>query len=179
MTNFDKIYVEKKTSITNYVKYRTSNSIDTDDIVSEIFIRVYKYLPDYNENKSSINTWLVNIAISCISDHFRKENKHINNTLKVSQFVDDNQNEFIQLKSNVSTDTLVNSDEMRYSIITAFNSLKPNYREIGKLFFIDELKYDEIVDILDIPLGTVKGMISRCRAKLQADLQETKKVYLS
>ena len=57
-------------------------------------------------------------------------------------------------------------------IVKAFENLKPNYRKIAELYFIEDKQYNEIADICNIPLGTVKGMISRCREMLQSELKD-------
>ena len=53
---------------------------------------------------------------------------------------------------------------------SSFRSLKPKYRRVAVLYFMNQKQYKEIAEILDIPMGTVFGMISRCRAMLQESL---------
>lgn len=177
MKNFNTVYTERLQTITNYVSYKVSCNFAVEEIVSDIFIRVSKYLPKFDENQSNLTTWLINIANSSISDYFRKENKH-KNVIKISNYVDDGGNEFMQIESPNKASELIESKELNNDIMSALNSLKPNYKEIADMFFIQELQYTEISKILEIPMGTVKGMISRCREKLQSQLADVKESYI-
>ncbi len=60
--------------------------------------------------------------------------------------------------------------ELKKRINRAFNTLKPNYKRIAELFFLDGKKYHEIAEICQIPMGSVKGMINRARTLLQMEL---------
>ena len=67
-------------------------------------------------------------------------------------------------------DNEVLTKELHGKIAKAFRTLKPKYRKIAILYFLRDLPYVEIAEIVNVPMGTVKGMISRARQKLQAEL---------
>jgi len=51
------------------------------------------------------------------------------------------------------------------------STLKPKYQRIAELYFLQDKPYNEVAELLEIPLGTVKGMINRVRTMLQAELK--------
>lgn len=172
MRNFNEVYKQHKTRMENYVSFKVSDSYAVEEIVSDLFIRVSKYLPIYDESKSSLSTWMINIANSSISDYFRKENKH-KNTLHVTSFVDEKGNEFLPLYSDNDASTLVERRELQSSINIALDNLTPKHKQIIDLYYLQEMKYTEIAEILDIPLNSVKVTILRAKNKLRLELAST------
>jgi RNA polymerase sigma-70 factor, ECF subfamily len=59
------------------------------------------------------------------------------------------------------------------TILQAFNQIDPNYRAVLELFYLSELSYKEIADVLGIPIGTVMSRLSRGKAQLKVMLTET------
>jgi RNA polymerase sigma factor (sigma-70 family) len=63
--------------------------------------------------------------------------------------------------------------EIKGKINNAIDKLDVKYRRVAILYFLWEYEYSEIAIILNVPMGTVKGMLSRSRAKLQDSLKDT------
>lgn len=171
MTNFNNIYKMKKGDISRYVALKVKNAYDREEIVSDIFIRVNKYLPRFDESKSNLTSWLINIANSSISDYFRRENKIRANTFHVSDYVNEEGDEYFQVTGSFFADSLTISSEQGEVIQNAFNALKPKYREVAEMFFVENLQYGVIAETLNMPIGSVKGMINRARAMLSESLK--------
>jgi len=120
---------------------------------------------------AKLNTWLRTIANNAIIDYIRsKANKNSLVNISVNQSIDDDNKEYLQLPDNSTNDNTAENNELLDKLGTAFDNLKPKYKQIAEMFFIQELTYKEIEAILNIPMGTVKGMINRCRTKLQKQL---------
>ena len=66
------------------------------------------------------------------------------------------------------------SNELNIGINNAFANLKPKYKRIAELYFLEDKQYNEIAEICNVPMGTVKGMISRCREMLQSELNNVR-----
>jgi RNA polymerase sigma-70 factor (ECF subfamily) len=149
-------------------------SAEAELITAEVFVKAARNYNNFDANKSKITTWLGTIARNLIKDEYRKG-------MKAFSIETINQNKAQEKQTHAfdsnSADSAVIGDEIKNSIKNAFDALKPKYRVIADLFFVEQKSYDEISEICEIPLGTVKGMISRCRAMLQSDLHQTKKEY--
>ena len=99
--------------------------------------------------------------------------------MNVDSFVDEKGNELFTFVSDNSTSKDVENKELKAVILAAFNNLKPKYQKIAHLFFLEEKKIEEIADSCEMPVGTVKGMIFRCREQLQGQLEGAKMLMAS
>jgi RNA polymerase sigma-70 factor (ECF subfamily) len=171
---FNKVYKNNKNYVLNFINHRMTHSAVAEDIAAETWRKAAKYFNTFDGNKSKIKTWLCTIAKNLITDEFRKGMKAFSiETINEYKEVDKQRNAF----AVNSADSDIIRKEVSSSIKNAFDALKPKYRVIADLFFIEQKSYDEISEITDLPLGSVKGMLSRCRAMLQSDLHQTKKEY--
>jgi len=179
MQNFNQIYADNYKTVLQYVNFKVGNYHDAEDITSEVFTKAFRFLNTYDAEKSAMSTWLQNIANNAIIDHFRKSEIKVKGiTTSVSDFLDEKGNEIVWIAdtSKSYADDKVETADLKESIAKAFNSLKPKYQRIATLFFMEQKEYKEIAEICNVPMGTVKGMISRVREKLQAELKTVKAV---
>lgn len=169
----DKIFRSEYNNISNYIRMRINNNSDVDDITSEVFFKVSKCIDTY-DNTKKLSTWLLTIANNAIIDHYRK-NKYNCNYIKVSEFVNEDGKEMFQFSSlkNLNADYNINNNDIARRIDKAIDKLPQlNLKQIAKMFFIDQLNYIEIAEILQIPLGSVKGFIFKVRELLQIELKD-------
>ena len=166
---FADIYRKYYSDLLRYVNSKVHNSEDAEELTNDIFVKANKHLQSYNSDMSQINTWLYKIANCAIIDRHRTD--HSDNLINVSDFVDETGNEVFQFVDNSETSDDIENNELSTKISKAFNVLSPNYRKVAILYFTKELKYKEIAEVCQIPMGTVKGMISRCRELLQTELK--------
>ena len=142
-----------------------------EELTNDVFIKAQRHIEsnNYDVYRSKINTWLFFIAGNIVIDHFRTA--HADKYVSVDNFVDaETGREKFQIADSSHEDNVENS-EMSIAIKNAMSTLKPKYRRVAELFFMEQKQYNEISEILNIPMGSVKGMINRCRATLQEQLQ--------
>jgi len=169
LERFNQIYAEHFNEVQNYIKFKVNCVEDAEEICIDAFEKVCRYMDSFDETKSKLATWLRWIANTCISDHYRVD--HSDREISVSDFKDvESGLDRFQFVDNKSADSLAESHEFQSKVARVFRQLKPKYRKIAILFFLREKEYSEIAEICEIPMGTVKGMISRCRGMLQAEL---------
>lgn len=163
---FDKYY----DLVVNRANSMIHNIDDAQDIAAKVFVKVNRLLPTYDANKAQLSTWIFKITNSAIIDFTR--NKSYQKYENVSQFTDEDDKENFQFSAShaANADENILADEKRKVIINAFKTLKPKQRRISNLFFIHGYQIDEIAERLNIPVGTVKVTIMRCREKLQSQL---------
>ncbi len=172
---FEEIYNNNKKQIFRYILLKVKDVEIAEDLTQEVFIKLHKNFYRYDVYKAKINTWLHAIANNCIIDHIRsKANKNKMNSISINQSIDENNKEFLQLPDNSTNENDVEINQLSDNLNKAFENLKPKYKQIAEIYFRQELKYNEISEQLNIPMGTVKGMINRCREMLQEQLKNEK-----
>jgi len=162
---YDKFYSQ----VFNAVRTMVTNVHDAEEVTADVFVKVNRLLHTFDESKSAFTTWLYTITRSVILDFFKTN--HQDRFKAVSDFMTKDGNDVFTFHTNERADDLVREKEMQAEIAKAFRSLKPKYRKVATLFFLREQSHAEIAEVMDIPLGSVKGMINRCRATLQEQLQ--------
>lgn len=68
----DKIYFDYKEKVTAYVKNRVADACTAEDIVSEVFIKVYQKLESYDGSRASLSTWIYTITRNTVIDYYKK-----------------------------------------------------------------------------------------------------------
>ncbi|TKC18849.1 RNA polymerase sigma factor [Robertmurraya kyonggiensis] len=123
----------------------TGSQNDAEDLTQEVFIRVLKNLPNYNEG--NLKTWIFSIAKHVAIDHYRK--KRFTQVFKDGFF-----------KQIASTEKgpneLFEQNELKRTVQLAISTLKPDFRAVVILRGISELSIKETADVLDCSESKVK-----------------------
>jgi RNA polymerase sigma-70 factor, ECF subfamily len=171
----EQIYTENHQSVFNYVLSVVKNYHDAEEVTNDIFLKMFRLKSAvYSEkHETALTSWIRTITNHQILDFFRTN--HQDRYQAVSDFAD-GQNENLTYFSfvapeNSRADKKILDAEFHSRIAKAFRTLKPKYRKIAILFFLRDLPYAEIAEIVNVPIGTVKGMINRSRAMLQHELK--------
>jgi RNA polymerase sigma-70 factor, ECF subfamily len=133
------------------------------DLSQEVFIKAYNALPNFRF-ESSFYTWLYRIAVNRSRDELRRKK-----TKKFFSFqtLDDGADREIELKLSVAPE---NRDD--HEIVSlGLQTLPEKFRTAVILKDIDGLPYEEIAEIMDCELGTVKSRISRGRTMLRKAIE--------
>lgn len=178
-SEFNVIYNENYNWLRVFVYKMTKNIELADDIVSETFTKAYKHISKFDSDKAKITTWLGHIAKNTYIDYYRKEkNKPYIGSVD-SEIINEFKLSDILVAKTKSPEQLYDNNNIEKDVLVAISQLKKQqYRDIAKMFFIDELSHQEIVDLLDIPLNTVKVNIFRIREKLQFSLSKYKEAEI-
>jgi len=172
--DFTGIYNKYYSQVYFYVNGKLfNNTIIAEEITNDVFMKAYKHLVNYDVMKSQLNTWLFTIAKNSVIDYSRsKDYKKSTNLDLIDGYVDENGNETYQFGSDMMDgQNSMENKELGATISKAFEGLNDRDRELSLLFFMKQKTYEEISEIMEIPLGTVKGTLNRCKAKLQTKLQ--------
>jgi RNA polymerase sigma factor (sigma-70 family) len=168
---FDIIVNRYQTRLYNFLIRYTKNHEDTEDLIQETFLRVYRSRNSY-EPIARFSTWLFTIAGNLMRTQHKK-----NSRMPVWSLDDDEQdaNYTIQLPSDISTPEQVTHSEMTLALIhKAFSGMPQEYSELLNLREMRELSYEEIAEAVNLPMGTVKSRINRGRIKLQEAFKHMK-----
>lgn len=146
----------------------TSSHAAAEDLTQEVFIRIYRSLDQYDPRLGDLSNWLMRLARNLVIDDYRKRQRMPDS----SQDLTDHE---YHLRSNAdSPQRALERQEKRLQILAAINKLSPDLRQCVILRDIEELSYQEIVDLLKIPEGTVKSRINRGRIELAKILRRMK-----
>lgn len=169
---FSKIYKENWQYVYNYVLAKCKNAANAEDIVENTFIKFYRLeSAKYYESKSSIKTWLCRMAGQQLIDMYRNKNQKKSNLFVTGLNEEGKDNNNFVAPSSYNTNEMVENNELKAKIYGSFRSLSKKNRKLAIYFFLNDRTYEEISEIMDIPLGTVKGTISRIRQILQCKLK--------
>jgi len=168
---FEQVYKKHYKEILYFVNKTAKSIEDAEDITSLVFEKLHRLFDSYDVHKAKVRTYLYVIAKTKTIDFYRTDKQ--DNYINVGSYVDDEGKDMFQFVDE-SKNECIENEELHNSINKALCNLKPKYKEIAELYFIKELKYDEISKMLDMPMGTVKGMINRCRTKLQENLKDVR-----
>ncbi|HEY6333916.1 MAG TPA: sigma-70 family RNA polymerase sigma factor [Blastocatellia bacterium] len=147
----------------------TSSHAAAEDLTQEVFIRVYRSLDQYDSSLGDLSNWLMRLARNLIIDDYRKRQR-----TPTDSSDDLSDHEYRIRTSTDSPQRVLERQERRLQVLAAINKLSPDLRECVILRDIEELSYQEIVDLLKIPEGTVKSRINRGRIELAKVLRRMK-----
>lgn len=141
-----------------------------DDLVQEVFMKAFHNLSSYS-NEYAFSTWLYRIATNHTIDYLRKKKLQ---TLSINQPYTTKDGEMeIQLPDETyATDEPVIKKERKQIVQDAIADLPEKYRAVIEMRHMEEKSYQEIAEILDLPLGTVKAHIFRARELLYKALKD-------
>ena len=155
----------------NFVYRFTSDSEQSEDIVQETLIKLYTH-KHYYKKIAKFSTWIYTIAANYAKTELRKKkNRKITNLSQMSSDEKDYDLPSVQ----PDTDQLIESEYLEKRIQSAINTLPLHFKTVIILRDVQELSYDEISNIVEVPLGTVKSRINSARLQLQKELKDLKK----
>jgi len=168
INHIEDIYRDNYKQIYNLIYNKVGRNSDAaQELTNDVFIKFMERI-QYDVYRAKITTLLYVIAKNAVIDYYRTN--HQDRYTNVSNYTDSEGNELFQFNANTNTNDRVENREAQTEIAKAFRSLKPSYRKVATLFFLRERSYEEIAEMLDMPLGSVKGMINRVRTMLKKQL---------
>jgi len=162
---FDIIVHRFKDRLHNFLYRYTHNHEDCEDLVQETFLRVYKSRQSY-KRIAKLSTWIYTIALNLAKSMYKKKQR-----MKTFSIHEDESNP--DDRAFDIEDTTILQDEKLHlknsmgELEKALAELNDDFREAIVLRDIQQLSYEEISDITDTPMGTVKSRINRARVQLQ------------
>jgi RNA polymerase sigma-70 factor (ECF subfamily) len=150
----------------------TSNVSAAEDLTQEVFIRIYKTLEQYDPRAGDLSNWLMRIARNLIIDDYRHRQRNPQNSM--ADAVDDHQYHLRAVGTSAQRE--IERKELASQVQEGIDKLPDDLRTCVILRDIEELSYQEIVDVLKIPEGTVKSRINRGRIELAKILRRMKVV---
>ncbi|MBU0687332.1 MAG: sigma-70 family RNA polymerase sigma factor [Candidatus Margulisbacteria bacterium] len=145
---FSEVYTAHKGRVwslsSRYVKLQS----DKEDLLQEVFLNVHKALPRFR-GEASLETWIYRITVNTAINYLKKQKRH----QKITQV----------LGGLRIMDTVEVAESVDSTILKPLEKLNPQQRTIILLSDVEEKALDEIAEILQVPVGTVKSNLHRAR----------------
>jgi RNA polymerase sigma-70 factor (ECF subfamily) len=152
----------------------TSNPDAAEDLTQEVFIRIYRTLDQYDPKQGDLANWLMRLARNLIIDDYRHRQRNPQNTM--ADTVDDHQYHLRSVGN--SAHKQMERRELAAQVQEGIDKLPGDLKTCVILRDIEEMTYQEIVDVLQIPEGTVKSRINRGRIELAKILRRMRVVTI-
>ena len=144
------------------------------DIAQESFIRAYRALPKFRGD-SAFYTWLYRIAVNTAKKalvDLKRDPLVLESTLAGSNDDDDETNRHTrELTDGATPESLLASKEIAQTVNAAIEALSPDLRQAITLREIEGLSYEEIAEMMNCPIGTVRSRIFRAREAIALRLR--------
>ncbi len=131
-----------------------------EDIAQEVFIKCYKSLHHFRGD-SQITSWIYRITVNTAKDFLRSKSFNI---LKYPKIF------FENITKTESPEDVVIQQEQREAVLQTVLGLSTKYREVIILYYFQDEKMEDIAEILNMNLNTVKTRLSRARSMLKGKI---------
>jgi RNA polymerase sigma-70 factor, ECF subfamily len=144
---------------------------DSYDVVQEVFLKVFRNIGTFR-NQSSLKTWIYRIAVNEVHNYLRWLFRHRRQEVVLEDDSEGGKNfgDAVPDRGRSPYDYALNG-ERRVMIEDALARINPIFRAAVVLRDVEDLSYEEIADVLDISLGTVKSRITRGREAMRRQLE--------
>ena len=129
-----------------------------DDMIQDIFYKIFKNIGKFNSEKSRFSTWISTISHNATIDHLKKQ--HMKIFSSDTFFSDENSLEVPDVDDPEST--FIDKEEHKF-LVFCMTKLPKKYFEVLELRYMQDKSYSEISRILCIPMGTVMTRIFRAK----------------
>lgn len=165
--NFVYLVDRYKGKLSSYVKRLTNaNNEDAEDILQEVFIKVYLNLNDFNKDLK-FSSWIYRITHNqVISGHRKLKARPEGYAVNLDDQLAKNLTAEIDMKGQVDAKIL------QKTINLVLEKLEPKYKDVLVLKFLEEKSYQEISDILKKPLGTVASLMNKAKQEFKIELEK-------
>jgi RNA polymerase sigma-70 factor (ECF subfamily) len=168
---FDRLILKYRSRIFGVVYNLTSNREDAADLTQDTFIKAFQSIHRF-QGQASFFTWIYRIAINSTLSHLRKNRNRSFFSLETINGDEPTSREVINAltdKTGVDRDTHVR--ELQEKLNEAMQKLSINHRTVVTLFEIDGLSHQDIAEVMNCSVGTVRSRLHYAKQLLQSELQ--------
>ncbi|WP_064602030.1 RNA polymerase sigma factor RpoE [Photobacterium sp. J15] len=162
---FNLLVVKYQNKVCNLVARYVGNSGDVPDVAQEAFIKAYRALPTFR-GESAFYTWLYRIAVNTAKNYLVAQGRR-----PPAKDVDAEEAEYYEsgnaLKEISNPENQMLSDELKRVVFSTIEALPDDLKTAITLRELDGLSYEEIADVMECPVGTVRSRIFRAREAVE------------
>lgn len=177
--DFNEEIIPHLDALYNFGLRLTSDPNDAEDLVQDTIVKAYRFFSSY-EKGTNAKAWLFRILKNSYINNYRKKSK------KPQEVDYDEVATFYETIRAERTETSDLEDKMFRELIddelsNALDNIPEDFRTVVLLCDVEDFTYEEIANMLDVPIGTIRSRLHRGRNLLKAELMEyaTKRGYAS
>lgn len=170
---FEEIVRRYKNRLINFIFQIVGDREAAEDLTQEAFVRVYRHAHRFREG-ATFSTWVYTIASNLAKNELRNRARRPYFSWGQGNKKDDDDDfdPLMLIGDETQRPDIVNENrELRDVLLKAVASLNQKYKTIFTLRDLQGLSYEEIAEILEIPMGTVKSRVNRARLALKEAMQ--------
>ena len=167
-TSFGELMRRYESKLSRYGKKYLARTEDIEDVVQDVFLKTYENIQSY-DSSYRFSPWIYRIAHNAFVNVLRKNAHRTFNFIDFDTFI----SPISFRESKEEADTILT---IQKELEVGLSAIAPKYREVLILHYFEELSYDEIADVLHIPLGTVGVRLRRGREALKKVVQDSKEL---
>ena len=159
---FNDLILKYEKQVYNLSYRLTGNYDDANDVASDTFVRIFNSIGKFRGD-SAFSTWLYRIVTNVYLDIRKRRSAHPN--LSLEEYLELDEGSLARQIEDTSPGPQEKAEEVERNayLLRAINELPEFQRVMVTLYHIQELPYEEIAEVLDLPLGTVKSRLNRAR----------------
>lgn len=163
------LYETYHSNVVAVVRRRISDPDVVEDLIQQSFIRAFNALPTFR-GESAFGTWITRIAINVCLSHKRSERVR-QNWVTLLEDVEYAKAAMSEAARQGGPEIDIRNRERRELVLQGIDRLPERYRKAIWLRYIKDLSYEEIVQTLEVPMGTVKTWLNRARRQLEREFR--------
>lgn len=166
---FDLLVVKYQQKVVNLISRFISDHAECQDVAQEAFIKAYRALENFRGD-SQFYTWLYRIAANTAKNHLASRSRK---TPAYAVDVDDAEHFSGEsgLKDFANPENQLLTDEIKQTVFAAIEKLPDDLKSAITLREIEGLSYEDIAEVMDCPIGTVRSRIFRARDAIDKELR--------
>ena len=165
---FDLLVIKYQHKILGLVSRYIKDRSEVEDVAQEAFVKAYRALPKFRGD-SAFYTWLYRIAINTAKNYLVAQNRRPPNS-----DIDAADADYVAtgtaLQDIETPENNLFRDELKHAVESAIKGLPEDLKTAVTLREYDGLSYEEIADIMDCPVGTVRSRIFRAREAIDKQI---------
>ena len=166
---FEQLLLEHQKNVYNLCYRMAGNPDDAMDLSQETFLRAWRCLDQY-QFASAFSTWLYRLCSNICIDFLRRRRRQQTVPLTFED-ADGEEQTYAVPDVQPLPEEQVELKLTREILQAAMTQLLPEHRAVLQLRVVNEMSYEQIADVLDIQIGTVKSRLSRARNQLKKILE--------
>lgn len=166
---FDLLVIKYQQRIMSLISRYVHDADEVQDVAQDAFIKAYRALPSFR-GESAFYTWLYRIAINTAKNHLVSRSRRPPGTdvdVEDAQFLESAD----ALRDADNPENTLFGEELRATVNAALAALPDDLRTAVTLREFDGLSYEEIAEIMECPVGTVRSRIFRAREAIDKNVQ--------
>jgi RNA polymerase sigma-70 factor, ECF subfamily len=168
-TAFDVLVLKYQQRVVNLVSRFVRNHADALDITQDAFLKAYRALPNFRGD-SAFYTWLYRIAVNTAKNFLATQSRRSGDLHQdISEIEQIEAND--ALRDKATPERLLLRDEIQSTVIAAIDELPEDLRMAIMLREVEGLSYEEIANVMECPIGTVRSRIFRAREAVDKQLK--------